>query len=155
MSRNWSSAYAPLTLEPRPSPRLRRLFIALTVFFAVCPWLTTLPAFAALVLGGFATVSLVTVWCRRVELGGAPLVVHWGRDGEWRWRSAGRDETVRLRGDSVVLPWLVILNFDGEGSRRRFSLMLLEDNLDPQLLRRLRVRLRYEAANAGGPKEPA
>jgi hypothetical protein len=48
--------------------------------------------------------------------------------------------TARLAGRAFVLPWLVILYFDGRPRR----LVLLPDMLAAQQFRQLRVRLRME-----------
>lgn len=53
----------------------------------------------------------------------------------------------RLLASSYVGPRLVLLNF-AIGRWRRRSLPLATDSLDADLLRRLRVKLRFEAANA-------
>ena len=70
----------------------------------------------------------------------------WDAEGEWiLFMASGEKVSAQLKGSSYVQPWLVVLNF----SIGRFlsrSLILLPDAVDPELLRRLRVRLRLEAS---------
>ncbi len=66
----------------------------------------------------------------------------WNSEGEWTLLTANGDElAAQLKASSYLQPWCVVLNF----SISRFgwrSLILLPDAVDPELLRRLRVRLR-------------
>lgn len=69
----------------------------------------------------------------------------WEPSGSWQVRCVnGRRYSAWLRGDCLVHPWLIVLNFRLDDSSRR-SLMLLPDSLSPEIARRLRVRLRLEA----------
>ncbi len=66
-------------------------------------------------------------------------------DSENRWwlrmREAG-DRRLGLLPGSFVHPWMIILRFVDEAAKR-YTLILCDDNLDADTLRRLRVRLRY------------
>jgi len=73
---------------------------------------------------------------------GALCRLIWHANSE-RWRIetvSGRIEDATLQRNSIVLPWLVILNFKTLAGARR-TRMLLGDEIDPDQLRRLRARL--------------
>lgn len=54
----------------------------------------------------------------------------------------GREQTGQVCGDTLVLPWLVVLNLkDDLGARR--SVLLLPDSLSAEAFRHLRVQLRH------------
>lgn len=81
---------------------------------------------------------------------GAGAVVQLTWDSANHWFVSRRDgvaQQVTLLGDSLVLPWLVVLNFKTQ-TRRRFSVVLLADCVPPERFRQLRVRLRIADASA-------
>jgi hypothetical protein len=49
----------------------------------------------------------------------------------------------QVRGSSLVLPWLTVLNVFPEGGRRVGHVVILPANLDPEAFRTLRVLLRW------------
>jgi len=66
----------------------------------------------------------------------------WNSEGEWVLFTTNGDElAAQLRASSYVQPWFIVLNFSVSRFGRR-SLILLPDAVDPELLRRLRVRLK-------------
>jgi len=66
----------------------------------------------------------------------------WDSAGEWTLFLANGDEpAAQLKASSYLQPWLVVLNFSTSRFRRH-TLILLPDAIDPERLRRLRVRLR-------------
>lgn len=66
----------------------------------------------------------------------------WEPDGAWNLvLASGRQVEARLSPSTFVATSLVVLNFR-RGRWHACSLVLLPDSLDPDLLRRLRVRLR-------------
>lgn len=95
-----------------------------------------------IVLSAWHSISLHAL--RRLDR----AVVHLTWDHEDRWFARRRDgqvEQVRLLGDSLLLPALVVLNFKSP-NRRRFSVVLIEDCLPAERFRQLRVRLRISSA---------
>jgi len=73
----------------------------------------------------------------------------WHPDGTWSLTLVkGGAQDGRLLGSTYVSPALVALNFRC-GRWRTRSLILMPDNLEPDLLRRLRVRLWLEGARLG------
>lgn len=59
------------------------------------------------------------------------------------------EEAAWLQGDSVVPGFMLLLNFRLCGRRRRYSLLLFNDALGAEELRRLRVLLRFCGADGG------
>jgi hypothetical protein len=55
----------------------------------------------------------------------------------------GRKQTARIRQDSLVTPWLVIVRFDLERGWLPVSLLLTPDTVGDERLRQLRVLLRF------------
>ncbi len=149
-----SAGYAkPLSIEPEPS----RLLAGAVVFLhggalLMIPPLP-LPAWLIVVLMFAVAISWVRVFAGPVLMrrGAAIVCVQWRADGVWllRRRDGGEQEAV-LMADSYAHPWLTVLNFTGEW---RCSVVLLPDSIDPEVFRRLRVRLRLEgtAATGSGP----
>lgn len=144
----------PLELVPRPSRRLLALVLvshlaalAATGALAMAPgwrW-----ALAGLVLLSLGYQLWAGVWRR------APWSVYAARWDALGWqltRRNGRALDARLLADSYVGVGLVVLNFR-IGRLRRATLVLTADALDPDLLRRLRVRLRLRGR--AGPDGPA
>lgn len=136
-----------LRLVLLPSYRLAALLLlvhagALTLTF-------TLPLVPAIMLLLAGAVSVSLVW----SLGGALLkrraIVEliWDAMGEWTLRdAAGGEIQAHLLPGGYVHPQLVILNFVPVGQRRRWhwrrhTVVLLNDMLDADSLRRLRVQL--------------
>lgn len=112
--------------------------------------MTTLPFTWWLPLVAFAVaVSLWRSWPLYVAHRPVPTyAVTWHGDGRWTWCDAGGEPVAcRLLPPSFVHPMLVVLNLSCRGKRR--SVVLVPDNIDADLLRRLRVRLRREAGRDG------
>ena len=107
---------------------------------------TTLPAWAALLLGMTVLVSLWHAWSRHVSrrhrAAVACLVWREQDDCLLIYRDGSR-RACRLAPCAFVTPWLVILYF--RQPRRCCSLLLLPDMVAAESFRRLRVRLRMSA----------
>ncbi len=122
------------------------------------PWLLPLAWPWATLVSVAVLISLLWQWRRRPELAGPPVALLWDRQGRWYWRLGEEERELRLLGDTYVTPWLVVLNFTAidDDSRfrwlpRRESLLLWPDSIDPERLRRLRVRLRIDGVEVGEP----
>ncbi len=140
-----------LVIRPGVSRRL-----ALLVLVVHGLTLATVP-FLPLALAGRAGLALALLSGCALSLGGAVWhrwpwslrEVVWWPDGAWSLiQGDGRERDGRLLGSTYVSPALVVLNFRC-GRWRTASLVLLADNLEPDLLRRLRVRLRLEGRGGG------
>lgn len=138
------SRRSPLRLQPRPSRRLA-VFLVL-VHVAVAAVALALPvgwpvraglllaAAGGLVHGLAAHVLRWLPWSIAEAL--------WSADGTWILvLASGREVEARLLPSSYVTRALVVLNFRRE-TWRQGTLVLTADSLDPELLRRLRSRLR-------------
>ncbi len=108
----------------------------------VAAWLPV-PLPAILTLMAAVLASLAWHWRLRVS----PRYPHAVRGLRWEADSdcvlqlaSGERLEARLAAHAFVMPWLVILYFDG----RPRHLLLLPDMLPAQAFRRLRVRLRME-----------
>lgn len=142
-----SSAPAPsvLRLTLRVSRRLTALLLlahggALALTF-------TLPLSRPHILLLSAAISVSLVWSLSAAMLKRRAIVEliWDAMGEWTLRDAsGSEIQARLLPGAYVHPQWVILNFVPAGQRwhwRRRTVILLNDMLDADSLRRLRVRL--------------
>lgn len=68
-------------------------------------------------------------------------------DNEWEVKINNKQEfNVELYGECIVTYFLMWLNFsvkDNDGIHQKFNILLLPDSADKDLLRKLRVRLRF------------
>ena len=137
-----------LRIKPEHSSRLL-LFVCGTHFaaLAVVPFLAIAPGLqlSMLVLIAISLVHTFRTHVLRTN-GYAIRTVEWDGKGEWvLLMASGKIVPAQLRRTSYVQPWLVILNFSlGRFSSR--TLILLPDAVDPEVLRRLRVRLRLDSS---------
>jgi toxin CptA len=99
---------------------------------------------------------LYQAWVHLLHRGpGAVRAASWGADGTWTLSLAtGGELEARLAPSTFVGTSLVVLNFRC-GRWRRYALVLLSDNLDATLLRRLRVRLRLNGGDDAPDGSPA
>jgi hypothetical protein len=105
--------------------------------------LLPVPTAACIALALAVLFSLAWHWRLRVSLRYPHAVrgLRWGADGDCILKLAsGEQLTTHLAANAFVMPWLVILYFQG----RPRSLVLLPDMLTTQVFRQLRVRLRME-----------
>jgi hypothetical protein len=131
-----------LCIEPRASTRARGLVVLLcAVVVLVSGW--TLPVSTALVVIAAVTAALVMEWRGSRPPGG----LLWDGAGEW-W--IDDDGPWRLHSSSVRSSLLVVLVLEDEHRRSRVA--LLPDSLPAEQWRRLRARLRRQAAEAPGWK---
>jgi hypothetical protein len=130
--------FLPLELTLRPS-RVYRLVMTLVHGLALLGvWLAALPVWtqAAMTLG--LLLSVIWAW-REISSGPRGLRVSQSGqvelfDGEWR--------AAQIKGRPVVLPWLVSLTLMPEAGKTR-QLMIWADSAEAELLRKLRVWLRW------------
>ena len=133
-----------LRLTPKKSTTL--LIFILTAHISALGVIPLLPLEFWLQLAILLVVIVSLIQVFRTHLlcssGAAITSVEWDSDGEWTLFTAAGDElAAQLKASSYVHPWFVVLNFSISRFGRR-SLILLPDAVDPELLRRLRVRLR-------------
>ena len=66
------------------------------------------------------------------------------RPGEWMLTMRHEKWVGRLRGDSLMTPWLMVLRFKVVHQRRPLSLVLFKDTLTPEVFRRLLVTIKLD-----------
>jgi len=133
-----------LRLSPQKSATL--LIFTLTAHVGAMGMVLFLPLEFWLRLSVLLAVAVSLIQATRTHLlrssGSAIKSVQWDSAGEWRLFFANGDEfAAQLKASSYLQPWLVVLNFSTSRFRRH-TLILLPDAVDPERLRRLRVRLR-------------
>lgn len=136
---------APLIVDIRPSRTLRLIItmaaIATALVLLTLPW----PFYAIAALQGPVLYLGYRAYRRHAALSTSfsVLRVVWDAQDRW-WLTAGDGSEIeaRLLHDSYVSQALVVLNFRDVATHRRTSVLLLRDNADVDLLRKLRVRLR-------------
>ncbi len=91
---------------------------------------------------------IVSVWlCQSLReycwhIGSSIQSAELRKDNTWLISIAGKEAIkAELLPDCLVQPWLTVLVFQLP-DRRKKSLILLRDNIDPDTFRRVRVRLR-------------
>jgi hypothetical protein len=145
MSHTLSDKYAaPLHLELGPSRALAAWLVVvhgtplcLLPLLPVDPWIH-------LALLSAVAYSLHDAWRRQVRRDHPDAVrtLLWKDAGHCRLTlHSGQRQDARLARQALILPWMVILQFDTPPRRLRY-LLVLPDMLDDDVFRRLRVRLR-------------
>jgi len=127
-----------------PSRHLLHALCALHVAALAGLAATALPPVIMLALATGLLASLARQWrahAARVRAGGTRLEL---RGESWWLHGDGAPQPVRLRADSAVLPFLIVLRVQQGG--RVHSLTVLGDSLPRGELRRLRVLLRLRGA---------
>lgn len=143
MSNSSAASVTPLLIEPGPSRRVRlaaamALLLALLAIMALPLPLPLLIPCELLLLANAAR-----TWQRHHALNGNRVAVRLDSSGEWYWQEHGKETPVALLDDSFLSPLLTILNFKTEERWAPVrSLLLTGDNIDRELFRRLRVRLK-------------
>lgn len=138
---------ATIDIAPRPSLRALQILFWLHIVPLGLMLIALEPGWRMAVLAGALGASWL--WLRRHPAFGfghkALTRLTWHQDGSWTLHPAtGGTLEARLAGNSLLNQRLIVLNFDLKqgGGRTR---VLLGDELEPELLRRLRARLRHSA----------
>ncbi|HWU69522.1 MAG TPA: protein YgfX [Stenotrophobium sp.] len=134
---------ATLDLAPRASMRAFGYLFGLHVALLVLVPFAMQPGPMMYVVLGLIAVSWL--WLRRHPVFGfgdrAIVRLVWHAEGGWTlYDAAGRHSDATLLGSSYVHARLLVLNFRLKSGRRR-TRILLGDELDAELLRKLRARL--------------
>jgi hypothetical protein len=131
-----------VSVTPRPSRRL-----ALAVIGAHLAACLSLGAAAGpgliLLAGSFALAASVSWMMLRGLQGIQASSMTINADGTCRWIARDGSFEGRMRGDSTVLPWLVVLRIKVAKERRLRTLVLCGDSTGRDDWRRLRVFLRW------------
>lgn len=62
----------------------------------------------------------------------------------------GREEHVQISNDSLVTPVIAVLNVMPYGKRKKHSVVIFPDGIDPERFRELRVLLKWGGFEAPG-----
>jgi toxin CptA len=141
------AVYAPLRLQPGRSLRLAAFLLLVHVLSLAALVITPLPLWLRLGLGLLLMASLIHGHGLHIARGSPRAITRavWDELGLWRLTLAsGRTLEAQLLPDSFVTLPLVVLNFRAGPWCSRRSLILSGDAVDPELLRKLRVRLKLE-----------
>lgn len=134
---------ATIDLAPRPSLRALQFLFWLHVLPLGLMLIALPPGMTMALLAG--ALGLSWLWLRRHPVFGfgrrALMRLTWHQDGSWTLhRASGNSLQGHLAGHSLVHPRLIVLNFELKQGGR-CTRVILGDELEPELLRRLRARL--------------
>ena len=134
---------ATLDLRPRPSQRALMWAFGPHLLVAAMLPLAMEPGWPMAVLAGAIGLSWLRLR-RHPALGFGPHALNrltWHPEGEWTVHEAsGHSFEAELDGSTLTHPQLLVLNFKLKTGGRR-TRVLLGDELEPELMRRLRARL--------------
>ena len=130
--------FLPLELTLRPS-RVYATVLSLAHGLALAGiWLAALPVWIMALMTSVLLAGALMLWRKSSNSPRGLRVTQSGQveilDNEW--------QAAKMKGRPVVLPWLVSLRLTGEAGKVR-RLMLWSDSAEPDLLRKLRVWLRW------------
>jgi hypothetical protein len=152
-----SSFASTVDLALRPSVRAHAWLFALhAVPLAALPF--AMPSGVAMI-GVACVLGASWLWLRRHPVFGygpkALRRIVWRADGSWSVTLAGAREACEatLRGDSTMWSAAIVLNFDLQPAGRA-TRILLGDEADPEVLRRLRARLAATPPTPPSPRTP-
>jgi toxin CptA len=134
-----------ITLQPQPSRQLARFLIVLHLLAFSVLLVASMPV---VVRWGLLGVLLIHAFhsYRRLSAGYLGRIVQLRLESDGRAGLTTRDGRKRegtLCADTLVTTWLVILRFRVEGHFRKENLVIAQDALSSEELRRLRVLLRF------------
>jgi hypothetical protein len=140
-----SGRLPPIAFQPRPSRQLASLLLCLQGVTLTVLILAPLPVGVRLpLLVGLLVQCLLSH--RRFHGSSRHRITQVRIDHEHAARlvfADGRTLQTRLRGDSLITPWLILLRFEDEHLLRRPTLLLGRDSLAADEMRRLRILLRF------------
>ena len=138
--------HAAIRIVLRPSRRLRQVLIALHAGIAALAW-CGLPAPPAAALVALASAAHCAQWLAALARAGAGIeAVLLDSAGRW-WVQypGGRRVAACVTARALVLPFILVLPLRVAPGRQVLPLVLLADNVPPDDLRRLRVRLLWQS----------
>lgn len=134
----------PLIFFYSPSIRLFLVQGVIHLGAVVCLWPTLLPLWLKPLLALCILALLVRQGREFLRLRDRPLHLMLNREEEWLLLQQGMDdERLQLLPGAFVHPWLAVLRFRRAGRLWPLVLILTRDNIESELFRRLRVRLRH------------
>jgi len=139
----------PFRIAYRPSPRVVMLLAAMHLGAVPTVLLSGIPGPVKVVASMLVIAALIRAsreWRRAFRDPDPPILQLNARD-EWRLREAGDERAVSMGMDCLSVPGLIILHVRDAVRGDRFF-VLASDNAPADVLRRLRVRLRYPVARS-------
>ena len=139
-----SSKFAiPLRFELRPSLMAASVLVIVHVGAIGSVFILPVPVLLKLII---VVLVLASLWrtLNQVLLKQRAAIRQfvWGADADWTLIAGdGQAIAAKLLPSSYVQPWMTVLNFDVGQRFRSYSVVLLPDAIDPEMFRRLRVRL--------------
>ena len=136
----------PLDLAVKPS-KIFSLYLYSIFFLAIVSIfiLTSLPLSLRLLL--FVVLLFMVVFILKKQKVNRVTSLKLNSVDEWELETNSKESfEVELSGECIVTYFIVWLNFttcNSEGKKKNFHLLLLPDSADKDLLRQLRVRLRF------------
>ncbi len=142
-----SSARFAVPFRVTLKPSLLLLATLLFMHGGALIWLITfvLPLWLKLVVAAVISASLVLQLRRHLLHKGDRVVIGLLWDGGDAWqlqRAEGEPLSAQLLGSSFVNPWLIVLNFKIESSRRMLPVVIMTGAIDSTSFRRLTSKLR-------------
>ncbi len=135
---------APLRIIPRSSPSCVIALSCVHVFAAIALLITSSAVWISGALGFGIVLSALMTW-RELR---APLrfdAVLYDSDGRWSvTTAAGERFAATVQGFPWCSPWLMVVPL--RVAKQRYTLVIAADVTPPDILRRLRIRLRYASA---------
>ena len=132
----------PLHLELKPS-RCLAAYLAFVHSSVAWVFVAVLPMGWALLGLAFVVLSGLYYWRHAVALSGPRAVTQLlFTANNWRVSRAALDSELVEWFDAAFLPYMLVLRFRDRGGRR-FSVVIVADQVDPQAFRRLRVIARF------------
>ncbi|MET0071352.1 MAG: protein YgfX [Candidatus Thiodiazotropha sp.] len=139
-----------LTLQPKPTRKLHAWLVAIHLLALLVILLAPVLAWhramllLILILHGYLSY-------RRTRKGSGSRII-WARirpDGRARITMGdGRKLVARIRQDTLVTPWLILLRFNLNRGWRQPTLLLIPGSLSDDEMRQLRVLLRFSQLNS-------
>ncbi|MES9992669.1 MAG: protein YgfX [Candidatus Thiodiazotropha sp.] len=138
-----------LTLQPKPSRRLHTWLVAIHLLASLAVFFTPMLVWhKAILLLIVALYGFLSVRQHRKGSGNKIIAARIRPDGRSRITMGdGQKLIARIRHDTLVTPWLVLLRFDLSGGWRHPTLLLTSDSLSQEEMRQLRVLLRFSQLN--------
>ncbi|MEW8400919.1 MAG: protein YgfX [Candidatus Thiodiazotropha sp.] len=141
-----------LTLQPRPSRKLHACLVAVHLLALLVILLAPmLPWHRAMLLLILTLQGYLSYRQTRKGSGRRIIRARIRPDGRARITMGdGRKLAARIRQDTLITPWLILLRFDLDRGWRQPALLLIPGSLSEDEMRRLRVLLRFSQLNPDG-----
>ncbi|MBT3027387.1 MAG: hypothetical protein B6D72_05760 [gamma proteobacterium symbiont of Ctena orbiculata] len=139
-----------VTLQPKPSRKLHAWLVAIHLLALLVILLAPmLPWHRAMLLLILTLQSYLSYRQTRKGSGSRILLARIRPDGRSRITMGdGRKLVARIRQDTLVTPWLILLRFDLDRGWRQPALLLIPGSLSEDEMRQLRVLLRFSQLNS-------